>query len=165
MTRLNEYSQSERLAAINIMENFIQKQTEVANSSAPCAPAHSVRDSALPLDAPPSAPEENERSLTMNLEHSVNTTQGNAEKSNQMPLAVTAVQKIEMPVKNCNTVNNYAEKQVEWVRTKDGLTFNIDAQEGVKLTGHRPGLRGFQEIYLDDCAEIHYKKEIASVET
>lgn len=155
---VSQFDELERLTAIQIMENFLSSQSNVDQNADPCDPAHSMgvpcRSTADPLQRDI----QKEPSLQMTLENSANQTSGNADDSNQTPVAVTVVQNFEMPVTNKNSIVHNQYPPIEWVRDKAGISWNIEKQDENMLTGHRPGLRGRQKIKLEDCAEIHYKK-------
>ncbi len=137
----------ERLTAIKIMNEFVQSEADLANSSS-------------------AGTKERSPSMSIDLKDSLNPnqTQGNAEDSNQTPFAVTVIQNVEMPLTSNNTVTHNEHPPIEWVKDKGGVSWNIDSQDGDTLIGHRAGLRGSQEIKIDDCADIHYKTKTEEVE-
>lgn len=164
VTRLNNYSQTERLTAITLMENYIQSQTDLPNYDAPRAPAHCVRDTARASDAPSDAPRDEQRSPTTN-------TQNNSHISDRAVESVlnvainNAVVSPDYTSDNSSQNRVYASnKEIDWVKDKAGLIWNINQQDEEVLVGRQSGLRGYHKIRVEDCAEIHYKRSPQEVE-
>ncbi len=164
ITEVEHFSDSERLTAIALMENFLKKQPDVDQSSDPSDPVDSTKDTIGSNADPLQEDIQNRRSQTVSVDNSHQSTSGDSEKTNVNHVTFTVSQNVTIPIDYENNIEIHEHPPIEWVRDKAGISWNIDSQNGDTLIGHRPGLRGSQEIRLEDCADIHYKKKTEEME-
>ncbi|MEL7406323.1 MAG: DUF5906 domain-containing protein [Cyanobacteria bacterium J06558_2] len=162
MENLNE---AEVLTATNLMKNFLSRQDKVSKNADPSDPAHSAKDTCRSTADPLQDDIREERSPNTNTQSIESATNTASESSFALTINNAAYHTASIPLTTSNTVANNQEKPIEWVRDKAGTSWNVDSQNGDHLVVHRPGLRGQQELDLNDCEEIHYAETLTESET